>query len=429
MGESVLYQKHINNYGHYDVVVIGGGPAGVCAAAEAARANKKVLLTEAFAMLGGMATTALVGPFMTSYDRDGDSPAVGGIYREIVNRLLNINGAVSPDETDAPSVFTSFIEKYHRHVTPFDSFKLQLVLDELIQQSGAEVLLYTRFCDCVTENGKIKYAVFSALEGLIAVSADIFIDCTGNADTAFAAGVYTYKGNEKDGIPQPGTLMFEVGGVDDSRYDKRPKYPVKAYKTPDKGRYTVNHYHVYNVDATNSKSMTAAHLEARHQVIQAYKVLKEETPGFENSKIMQTASVLGVRESRHIDGLYKITVDDVACGKRFDDRIAVYGFGMDIHSRSESCEGGNFKIQVAKRYYIPFSAMLPKGCKNLIVAGKTISCESEAAGGLRCMPCAMAMGQAAGAAAAIAVDEGKMPDEISVKSLQKILVDHGAIID
>lgn len=428
MNEYISYKKQIKNYGHYDVVVLGGGPAGVCAAVEAARANKKVLLTECYASLGGMATSALVGPFMTSYDRDGEAPTVGGIYRETVNRLLEISGAVSPDETDSPSVFTSFIKDYHKHVTPFNSFKLQLVLDEIVKEANAEILFYTRFCDCITEDGKIKYAVLSALEGLISVSAEIFIDCTGNADVAYAAGVRTCKGNEKDGVPQPGTLMFEVGNVDDSKYTERPKYPVKAYKTPDKGRYTVNHYHVYNVDAANSKSMTDAHIQARRQVIDAYNVLKKETRGFENSEILQVGSVLGVRESRHIDGLYKITVSDIAEGKRFDDRIAVYGFGMDIHPRDEK-SSGNFKVQVAKRYYIPFSAMLPKGCRNLIVAGKTISCESEAAGGLRCMPCAMAMGQAAGAAAAISVNECKMPDEISIRDLQHILVEHNAIID
>lgn len=428
MNKYISYEKQIESYGRYDVVVLGGGPSGVCAAVEAARANKKVLLVECYASLGGMATSALVGPFMTSYDRDGESPTIGGIYREIVNRLIEINGAVSPDETDSPSVFTSFIKDYHKHVTPFNSFKLQLVLDEMVMNANVEVLFYTRFCDCITENGKIKYAVLSALEGLISVSAEIFIDCTGNADVAHSAGVHTYKGNEKDGVPQPGTLMFEVGNVDDSKYTKRPKYPVKAYKTPDKGVYTVNHYHVYNVDATNSKSMTEAHIEARRQVTEAYKVLKEETPGFEKSEIMQVGSVFGVRESRHIDGLYKITVSDIAEGKRFDDRIAVYGFGMDIHPRDEK-SSGNFKVQVAKRYYVPFSAMLPKGCRNLIVAGKTISCESEAAGGLRCMPCAMAMGQAAGAAAAISVDSNKTPDEISVRKLQHILIEHNAIID
>lgn len=182
MNEYISYKKQFKNYGHYDVVVLGGGPAGVCAAVEAARANKKVLLTECYASLGGMATSALVGPFMTSYDRDGEAPTVSGIYRETVNRLLEINGAVSPDETNAPSVFTSFIKDYHKHVTPFNSFKLQLVLDEIVKEANAEILFYTRFCDCITEDGKIKYAVLSALEGLISVSAEIFIDCTGNAD-------------------------------------------------------------------------------------------------------------------------------------------------------------------------------------------------------------------------------------------------------
>ena len=169
-------------------------------------------------------------------------------------------------------------------------------------------------------------------------------------------------------------------------------------------------------------------MEARRQVLEAYKVLHDETPGFENSKIIQVASVLGVRESRHIEGKYKITVADVSGGTKFEDRIAAYAFGMDVHPRNAEMTG-NFKIEIAEVYYIPYRAMLPVGCDNLIVAGKTISCESQAAGGLRVMPCAMAMGQAAGIAATLAVRNEVTPESIDVKEMQSILLDHGAILD
>ncbi len=425
------YKKDIPHKGHYDVIIIGGGPSGVCAAIESARAGKKTLLVEAYGMLGGMATTSLVSPLMTVYDRDGDELTVGGIYREIVNRLKEFSAVIPPEETDSPSIYTSFIEKYHRHVTPFLPFYLQIVLDDMVREAGAEILLYTRFADCICEESRIKSIILCALEGLISLTANIFIDCSGNADVAAASGVPTYKGDEGSGIPQPGTLMFEVGGVDQTAYEaygKRPPRPVKAYRTPVEGRYAVNHFRVFDVDATNSESMTRGHIEARRQVLDALRVLREETPGFENAEILQVASVLGIRESRHICGKYKITVSDVSNGTKFDDRIAVYGFGMDVHPRNADITG-NFKIEVAKRYYIPYRAMLPEGCNNLIVAGKTVSCESQAAGGLRCMPAAMAMGQAAGLAAAMAIEDDAAPSGIDVSDLQATLRAHGAILD
>jgi hypothetical protein len=258
----------------------------------------------------------------------------------------------------------------------------------------------------------------------------LFIDCTGIAAVAAKSGVPTYKGDEERGIPQPGTLMFEVVGVDDRGFEAlgaRPEMPVKAYKTPT-GRYKVNHYHVYNVDAANAKSLTDAHSKARYQVLDAYAVLREKTQGFEKCEISNVAAALGVRESRHIEGEYKITVEDVSKGTKFDDRIAVYGFGMDVHSRSEA-ESGNFKIEIAEKYYIPYRSLLPKNCNNLLVAGKTLSCESQAVGGMRCMPAAMAMGQAAGVACALATRDGVVLRDIDVSELQTKLRAEGAIID
>ena len=428
MNSFINYTKKIETIGHYDVIVLGGGPSGVCAAIEASRNGAKVLLVESAGMLGGMATTALVGPFMTSFDREVTRSVVGGLFREICERLKTRSASILPENTDAPSIHTSYIDKYHHHVTPFNSFMLQILLDEMTAEAGVEVLLYTRFVDCICEDGSIKAVVLAALEGLRSASADVYIDCTGNADVAVAAGVPTWKGDEETGIPQPGTLMFEVGNVNDEGYILKPEYPVKAYRTPTEGVYKVNHYRVFNVDAANSKSMTKGHTDARLQVLDAFKVLHDQTPGFESSQLSQVGSVLGVRESRHIEGKYKITVDDVANGTKFDDRIAAYAFGMDVHPRTPEMSG-NFKIQSANVYYVPYRSMLPVNCDNLLVAGKTISCESQAAGGLRVMPCAMSMGQAAGAAAALAVKESILPTEVSTQKLQGILLDHKAIID
>ncbi|MBQ7322003.1 MAG: FAD-dependent oxidoreductase [Clostridia bacterium] len=433
MADRLIYTKEIPSLGHYELVVLGGGPAGVCAAIEAARNGAKVLLIEGSGMLGGMATTGLVGPFMTNYDREGERPTVGGLYREIIERLEARSGAILPENTDSPSIHTSFIKRYHRHVTPFDSFMLQIVLDEMVREAGVGVLMYTRFADCVCEGGKIRSVILAALEGLRCVSADLFIDATGNADVAYAAGVPTWKGEEESGVPQPGTLMFEVDGVSDEGYNahaKRPGGPtgaVKAYRTPTEGIYKINHLRVFNTDATDSASMTRAHVEARRQVLESYRVL-QETPGFENARITQVAPVLGVRESRHIEGKYKVTVADVSGGVKFEDCIATYAFGMDVHPRNAEMKG-NFKIEIANVYYVPYRAMLPIGCDNLLVAGKTISCESQAAGGIRVMPCAMAIGQAAGAAAAIALRDQLALDAVRTEELQSVLRAHGAILD
>ena len=160
----------------------------------------------------------------------------------------------------------------------------------------------------------------------------------------------------------------------------------------------------------------------------AFSVLRDQTPGFEKIDILSVASVLGVRESRHIEGEYKITVKDVSDGVRYEDTIAVYGFGMDVHNRTPE-ETGNFKIATASRYYIPYRSLIPKSCKNLLVAGKTLSCESQAVGGMRCMPAAMAMGQAAGIASSMAVLLKTEIRDINVADLQAQLKEQGAILD
>lgn len=423
---TVGYEKKVELYGEYDVVVVGGGTAGASAAIEAARNGANTLLVEASGMLGGMATTALVGPFMTCYDRDGNEKIVSGLFDEIVERTVAKGGAIRPQETDSPSVYTSHIEKYHRHVTPFDSFALELALDELAAEAGVHVLLYTRFVDSICRDGKIDTLILAALEGLIAVKGKVIIDCSGNADVAAVSGVETWKGTEDGEAAQPGTLFFEVDNVDDERYTARAEGPVKAYMLPEGGAYKVNHYRVFGVDAANSDSMTKAHTEGRRQVVDALNVL-HRTAGFENARLAQVAPVFGVRESRHIKGQYMLTVQDLAEGRVFEDGVLCFGYGMDVHPRNSSMHG-NWKVEVAPVYTIPYRCMVPVGCDNLLVSGKNICAQSQAAGSARVMPACMGLGQAAGAAAALAAEKGCTPAEVDAFELRELLKKHGATL-
>ncbi len=428
--ERLKYTSDLPYLGEYDICVIGGGPAGVCAAVEAAREGRRTVIVESAGMLGGMATAALVGPFMTCYDRDGEERVVRGLFDEIVDRMIEIGGAISPDETDSPSVYTSFIEKYHRRVTPFDSFALQLVLDRICREAGVEIFLYTKYVDSVTVNGAIDSIVLSAPEGLVALKAKLYIDCTGNADVAASSGVETWWGSEDGMPPQPATLFFEVGNCDDDAFNARgvrPTKPVKCYRKPLPGTYKINHERVYGVDANSARSMTDAHIEAREQILKSYATLLE-TEGFEHCNITQVSPVLGIRESRHIVGRYRLTVKDIADGVYFDDTILVFGYGMDVHSRDGKVSGG-FHGTVAEKYTVPYRSLVPVGCSNLLVAGRPISCESQAAGAVRVMPACMAMGQAAGQACHIALDAGAQVGDIDTDHLRKKLREHGAIID
>jgi hypothetical protein len=229
---------------------------------------------------------------------------------------------------------------------------------------------------------------------------------------------------------QPGTLFFEVDDADDEAFigrGKRPTLPTKCYRKPIPGTYKVNHYRVYGVNANSARSMTDAHIEARKQVLDSYRDLLE-TEGFEHCKITQVAPVLGIRESRHIVGKYRLTVKDITEGVFFPDTVVVFGYGMDVHSRDGQISGG-FHGKTARKYAIPYRSLVPAGCSNLLVAGRPISAESQAAGAFRVIPACIAMGQAAGQACAIALDTDCTVGEIDTDLLRAKLRSHGAIVD
>ena len=208
------YTKQIDRIIETDVLVIGGGSAGFGAAVAAARNGAKTLLIEREQMLGGMATGGLVGPFMTCYNDEPTEQIVKGIFDELCTRTEERGGAIHPSRVEGMSTYSSYYIKSHCHVTPFSSEILEVVMEEMVREAGAEILYDVQVCDVLTDGGKITGVVAAMKEGMAVFCAKTYIDCTGDADVVYFAGGDFVKGDEKDGVMQPVTLFFEVGNID-----------------------------------------------------------------------------------------------------------------------------------------------------------------------------------------------------------------------
>lgn len=452
----INYNKEINHIIDVDVAVLGGGPAGFAAATAAARNGAKVLIVERTGMLGGMSTAGLVGPFMTCYDTDEKERIVGGVFEEVFTKAAELGGAITPDKIHAPSTYSSYFGYSHSFVTPQNGDILQIVYDDILESSGAKLLYYTDAVDVVAKDGIVDYVILYNKDGLSAVRAKIFIDCTGDADIAVEAGAGYVMGDKETGKMQPISLFFEISGVDREKYmsyvekmrekDGRDgcfawlveegrksgewdlsKEEIAMYETCIPGRFKVNCTRISGVDGTKTEDLTLSHIEGRRQALKIFNFVKKHVPGCENIMLVQFASNIGVRETRHVETEKVLDVKDICNTNSYEDAIATFAFKMDMHAP----EGGGYvPLQDIVRhwYTIPYGCLLPKGLKNVLVAGRTIGATSLAASSLRCMPAAMATGQAAGTAAAMAVSEDKCPADIDRLALKEKLRADGAII-
>jgi len=455
--EYLDYCRKIPIKGEYDVVVIGGGTAGVPAAVTAARNNLKTLIIEKNGFFGGMSTAGMVGPFMTNYDVKGKERIIRGIFDEVVKRLIEKGGAIDPQYIRAGTSYTSFLVKGHDHVTPFNHEHLKIVWDEMLRESGCECLLHTHFVDAIRNGNNIESVVIHNKSGLQAIKAKTFIDCSGDADLATVSGTRARIGIGINREMQPATMFFRIDHVntelirkhaEENKEKIRPFYGLFSWILEDakkngtwdiqreeicmfegveSGDYRINTTRINNVDPTNPEELTAAEMEGRVQAWKVYKFLKENIPGCENARFVECATTVGFRESRHITGEYELNKDDILNGRIFEDRILLSGTSIDIHAE-EGVKGGGlyFTVQNGDYFTVPYRSLVPIGVDNLIVAGKCISASKEAFAAIRMMPCCIAMGEAAGVAAGIAVEDKKAFRDIDVDLLKRRLADRGA---
>jgi hypothetical protein len=339
---------------------------------------------------------------------------------------------------------------------------------EMLTEAGVDLTLYTMCAGVVMDGKAIRGIITESKNGREALLGRVVIDCSGDADVAYRAGVPCEKGNAEGGM-QPPTLMFCLSGVDTEKLRFSIASQPRTYLTdfipaeyfgqnnqfivvglrelmqkareeqgieiPNErtiiitglrqGEAWLNMTRVQGVDGTDARSLSFGEIESRRQIDNIFKYLKGYVPGFENAHFSKTAPFLGIRETRRIVGQYVMTQEDVLGCRHFDDSIAVASYPIDIHRPADK---GCTLIWCGDCYDIPYRSLVPQKVENLLVAGRSISTTHEAMGAIRVMATCMAMGEAAGRAARLAIGNGVTPDKIDVRELQKELLANGAYL-
>jgi hypothetical protein len=420
-----------------DVLVCGGGPAGFSAALASARTGANTLLIEQTNCLGGIATAGGHNRICLFTEWESDVRVVGGIPFETVQRVVDMGYGI-----------------YEGGIADFELEGMKLALEQMAAEAEVKLLYHTLLSDAIVEDGRVIGAFIQNKTGRQAVLAKRVIDATGDADAAASAGAPYEMGRPGDGACQPTTLMFTIGGVDWGRFcefrgsdyqlehvwkqaqdagDMEPFQTVimGLWWTPTRpDQVGVNFTHIVGTDCTNAESITAATIEGRRQAFHMIPVFRKYVPGMENCYMISTAALLGTRESRRIVGDVVLTAEDILARRDWPDGICYGSFFIDVHS----CTGPGMDEETHRpepgfRYLIPYRCMLPKGVENLLVAGRCISVTHRALGSTRVMPQCAALGEAAGAAAALSIQADCTPRELPVGTLQDHLRNTGAIID
>lgn len=439
--------KEVDVSSGWDVIVVGGGPAGCTAAAAAARQGAKTLLIEATGALGGMGTSGMVPAWCPFSDKE-----------KIIYRGL------------AEKVFTA-CKKGMPHIKPeamdwvaIDAELLKRIYDDLVTGFGAEVLFFS-YCVGVDrdESGRVHTLLIANKGGITAYQAKIVVDCTGDADMCAFAGAEFAMGDE-NGRTMATTHCFLLTNVDEfaflngpALYKADPNSPIwKIAPDPEFPLIRDHHLcqnlvgpravgfnsgHLWDVDPTNPSSMSKAMMDGRRLAVQIRDALAKHQPkAFANAWLATTASLMGVRESRRILGEYTLTFDDWLQRRSFPDEICRNSYFVDMHASTgrtkEQLQAGKkgsvqpeHEYKKGESHGIPYRCLQPKGLRNVLTAGRAVSCERMVQGSIRVMPVCLAMGEAAGVAAALAcqTDDGDVRS-VNTANLRKMLLEHGAYL-
>jgi hypothetical protein len=459
--ETISFSRDIPVTQAYDLVVCGGGPAGIPAALAARRAGLKVLLLEQTGQLGGVGTSAGVSHLLGGRSRDNKHWCVEGIFKEIVEDLAARGGALNPvdiqGEKFSPHGWTGAVSNLTYGV-PFDPIQMAALLDEKMLAAGVDVLFFTSMVDVRLDNQRLSHIILFNKGGLSAVPVSAVVDATGDADVARRSGCDTVKGRPEDNLMTPATLMFHVDHVDQdtlaseiyrsgsNRFRELIQTLRDAGNWPfpydifisvqlhEKGTLMINTTRICDVDGTDGRSLSQGMMRGRGEVHELFSVMKKHFPGFSAARIRQVAPVLGIRETRRIVGDFVYTVADIAAERDFGDTIGFSGYGWDLPDpKRPSYQPMHQRADAPKlhRLYtpIPYRVLVPRPVENLVCPGRAISVERDVLGPLREQAPCYAMGQAAGLASVQVAHNGVSFEAVDTKRLRQDLQQTGAMVD
>ena len=438
-------------YGEFDVVVIGGGPAGLAASTSAARLGAKVLLVERYGFLGGMGTAGGVTNFAGLYGRKNGQmrQVVHGIVDELLERIAALGGLNEPQDGMQGRI----------RVQSYDISSLKCAADQLLVASGVQILFHAWAAAVAMQVARIHALIVETKSGRMAIRAHKFIDCSGDADVAHFAGV-PYEVGDGMGSGLYPTTMFRVGHVDSAQalaavgefkaintlmaqvqIDKPGRYQfpregaiLRPQKNPTEWRANVTQISNASgvaMDATDARQLSDGELVGRRQITDYFSFLRHEVPGFADASIVDIAAQIGVRETRRIQGQYVLTGEDILASSRFDDAIGVNAWPMELHTagRIDWQFPRNWDSTDSRVYNdLPWRMLVPAKVDNLLVAGRCASMTHEGQSAARVSGACFVMGQAAGTAAAMLSSSQSFAD-VNVKVLQQNLMRDAVYLD
>ncbi len=405
----------------YDLIVVGGGISGICAAVAAARQELSVLLLEESGVLGGAMSNSLVYPFMRFRTRgEGAKLLSAGLFSEIQKR----------------------------HATYGDSSweTYKLIFDEMMEEAGVAVLLHATVMEAVCEGRQVVGVKAATKSGVLDFYADFFIDASGDGALIALTGCDYQLGRESDGYCQPMTTCFRLSNVDIPQFLKEKETLQQKYKeyrekgliqNPRENILTFNgigdgilHFNTTRIvmeDPTDAFGISRAEMGARKQIKEMFDFMRENAESCKDANLVYVANHIGIRESRKLKGVHILTEEELVACKDFEDTIALGCYDIDIHNPTGT---GTYiyKFQGDDYYKIPYRCLLPKEYDNMLVAGRCLSADHAAHSSVRIIPICANMGEAAGIAAAVCKKDGTNAHTVDVQKVRNTLLEKGAIL-